>query len=84
MRGRIDSAAIDFVRRVNKDLLLWHEDWKGIHVEKLGQTHVLLEIWMRSYITLSFGALVSLFEAVIGKSYRWIKESWLSRQRMRL
>lgn len=44
MRGRIDSAAIDFVRRVNKDLLLWHEDWRSIHVEKLGQTHVLLEL----------------------------------------
>ncbi|KAJ9104788.1 hypothetical protein QFC19_003929 [Naganishia cerealis] len=44
LRGRIDSAAIDFVRRVNKDLLLWHEDWRGIHVEKFGQTHVLLDM----------------------------------------
>jgi hypothetical protein len=44
LRGRIDSAAIDFVRRVNKDLLLWHEDWRGIHLEKFGQTHVLLDL----------------------------------------
>ncbi|KAJ9125093.1 hypothetical protein QFC22_000046 [Naganishia vaughanmartiniae] len=44
MHGRIDSAAIDFVTRVNNDLLLWHKDWRSIHVKKLGPTHVLLDM----------------------------------------
>lgn len=44
MRGRIDSAAVEFVTRVNNDLLLWHKDWRSIHVKKLGPSHVLLDM----------------------------------------
>lgn len=44
LKGRIDHAATEFVRRIMRDLVGWHAEWRKLHLQRLPEDHVLLHL----------------------------------------
>lgn len=44
LKGRIDHSATEFVRRIMRDLVGWHTEWRAIHLRRHAEDHVLLKL----------------------------------------
>jgi hypothetical protein len=44
LHGRVDSATIEFVRRISNDLITWHSEWRTMHLQRCDENSVLVKL----------------------------------------